>query len=183
MSFLNSPRVVENEQFLKIAIEPVNANAIAIFMSFVLLAMAATAFYFWSLNDAILVLLGGLMAGGMFVGAMYLIATNQRNQSLPYINKNQEQLVLNSGTIIPKGDIVCFRQYRCKTKMSNFKLVLTTVATRGSNGDREYAITPIIGEFSEDCVGEAMADFFGRELFQDSSQVFSADELRDLGLS
>jgi len=181
-NFINSPHVVEDERFLKIVIEQVNADAIAIFMSCVLLGISVSSYCFWGIEYAIILLFGGLAAGSMFVGIMYSIAVSQRNQQLPCVDKAREKLVLASGTIIPKQEIECFRQYRCTTKMSRCRLVLTTVATHGSNGNREYAVIPVIGKFSEDCVGEALADFFGTELFQDGNQTFSASELQDLGL-
>ena len=57
MRFLNSPFVTEDSQFLKVAIRPVNAHAIAIFMLFVLLILVAIAFVTGGSKGAVFVFL------------------------------------------------------------------------------------------------------------------------------
>ena len=183
MNFLSSPYVAEDEQWLRIATRPLNANAISIFMGCTLMAMVACAYFLEGGRAATFLMVGGLMAGGMFVGLIFLVANSQRNAILPHIDKNRELLVLSSGTAIPKQEIVCFRQHICRTKTSNFKLILTTVVTNESSANAEYAVVPVIGNFSDDCVGEALAHFFGVKLIQNCEQTFSANELTALGLS
>ena len=183
MGFLNSPRVTESDQLLKIETNSINVKGIAIFMTLVVLACAAVVFFSRGSNEAVFVLAVGMMAGGMFAGMFYLASANRRNRVLPCIDKNKEQLVLASGSVIPKQSIECFRQYNCKTKMSNFRLVLTTVVVRASNELLEYAVTPVIGKFSEDCIGAPFASFFDTRLIQDSSRTFTVNELSELGLN
>ena len=183
MDFLNSPRVAQSDQFLRIETDIVNANAIAIFICLLLLIATAIAYFFIGGREATLVLLSGAMAGGMFVGMFYLIAARDRDRVLPYFEKEQELLVLPNGTQIAKRDIQCFRQYACKTKISNFRLVLTTVSTKGANGTVEYAIAPVIGKLSEDCIGAALASCLGVKLIQDENRKFTDKEVVGLGLN
>lgn len=180
MNFVNTHRIVEDERFVQIKIEPTNANAI--FMACFLLAATAVAYWFWGGEVAVMIFAATLMAGGMFVGAMYLAAAQERSQVLPHVDRDQEHLVLASGTTISKSDIKCFRQYYCSTKISRFKLVLTTVVTGSSNETLEFAVAPVIGRFSEDVLGESLARYFDVQLVQDVERKFNRKELADLGL-
>jgi len=183
MVFFNSPRITESDGAVRIENDTAPANAIAIFMGLVLLTSVSIAYFFFGGNEAAIVFVGGAMAGGMFVGLFYLIEARDRNRVLPRIERSRGLLVLESGTEIAKRNIECFRQYRCKTKTSNFRLVLTTVVTKGPGVACEYAVAPVIGDFSEDCVGIALANFMAVRLIQDGKRTFSGSRLAKLGLN
>lgn len=182
MEFVNSPRITENEQTLRIEIVPINANAIAGFMFFVWLTMAVLLIWFDGSTRAIAFAVGGILPFSMLVGIFYFLAERDRNRVLPYVDKTQKQLVLVSGTAIAKEKIQCFKQYTCFTKMSQFRLVLTTVVGQDSEGTKEYAVIPIVGNLSEDRVGKRLAECFDTQLIQDNDRTFSVEELTAIGV-
>lgn len=183
LSYLSNPRISESGSLLEIEIDILNANAIAVFMSLLVCLAAAIAYIFVDATSAVVILAAGLTAGSMFVGMMYLIANDERNQSLPYVDKESGCLVLASGTAIPNQKIVGFRQCKCNTRTSNFRLVLTSVIVDGSSGRMEYAVIPVQGSFSEDRLGIALADYFQVPLHRDDARKITVDEMATLGLS
>ena len=182
MKFLSSPQISEDEQFMKFDNEKiVQGFAITIFMSLIFLAMVAIA-YFTAGSEAATILFVSVLMVAFFASVCFIYGNTLVGKPA-YIDKDQRHLVLASGTEISKQQISCFRQYTCVTKLSNFRLVLTTVVTHDSNELHEYAVTPVSGKMRDDRVGAALSQYFGRELIQDNDRRFTSSELLELGLS
>jgi hypothetical protein len=183
MEFVNSPRIIEDDQLLKIEAVSINANAIAVFMFSFWLMMAAILFFFDGSLTGKGLAVGGIIPCGIFVGLFYLLAERDRNRVLPFVEKKNQRLVLACGIAIAKERIKSFNQYTCVTKISRFRLVLTTVVTHEPEGTREYAVLPVIGDFSEDRVGSELAKFFNAPLIRDNNRSFTVEELAKIGIS
>ena len=181
MRFLNSPQLSETEDVLKIETVPVNANAIAIVVaSFLLIAVVLT-FFFGGAKEAGITFAAGSMASFMFCGLFYLMAAEQRTERLAFVNKEHDRLELPTGTTITRAEIECFRLYHCKTKTSNFRVLLLTAVSCGADGDREYAVVPVIGSVDEDRIGNSLAKYFETQLVVDNRK-FTSSELDDWGV-
>jgi len=182
MKFLSSPQISEDEQFMKFENQKVvEGFAITIFMSLIFLAMVAIAYFTAGSEAATIVFVSVLIVA--FFASICFIYGNTVAGKTSYIDKGQKHLVLPSGTEISKQQIRCFRQYSCLTKLSNFRIVLTTVVTQDSNELHEYAVAPVSGKMRDDRVGAALSQYFGRELIQDNARQFTSSELLELGLS
>ncbi len=181
MRFLNDPQLSETEDFLKIKTIPVNANAIALFIGGFLLIAVVLTFLFCSAKEAGITFTAGLMAAFMFCGLFYLIAAKQRTERLAFVDKKHDRLELATGTTISRAEIDCFRLYHCKTKTSNFRVLLLTAVACDTDGEREYAVVPVIGTVPQDRIGNLLAKHFGTRLIVDDRK-FTVAEMDDWGV-
>ena len=181
MRFLNSPQINEDEYVLKFESERVTPYAIGIFMTFIAVTLIAIAYFLGGLKSTVAIIAAVLMIA-FFVIILWFCENVLKGQ-LPYVNKLRNQLILASGTSISKDDILCFRQYRCRTEISNFNVVLTTVVTKELGCELEYAVLPVIGKMKQEKTGLALANFFDRKLLQDTQRTFTTSQLTELGIN
>jgi len=65
-----------------------------------------------------------------------LIAAKQRTERLAFVDKKHDRLELATGTTISRAEIDSFRLYHCKTKTSNFRVLLLTAIACDTDGER-----------------------------------------------
>ena len=161
--YLSRAELFKTEKTIKPKIELLPLKQIAVFMTCLVLANPVILFLFGAEFKTILILfVAAMFCGCGFVGILWLINRSSIDAKVPAIDKTTDELILPSGTRIAKSDIAYFRQFECKTKTSNFRLVLTSIVT--SNEDRQYAVCAEMGRFRNTGIGEEIAGYFGKTM-------------------
>jgi len=151
----------EEEGAIRVELATHNVKAIAAFMLFTVLLSSTITFIAAGPKIGVIALLGGLMSGSMFVGMFALLNMENRNAQLPFIDCETGSLVLASGTRIPKSQIALLRLWSCKTKTTNFRVVLISVVKEDDSGRSQFALFPVIGKFRDTKIADEIADYFG----------------------
>lgn len=129
------------------------------------------------------VIIGIPVAAALFgvcvIGVLWLMKQLHKNAKLPSVDKDTDELVLASGRRIASSSIQVFRQFDCKTNVSNFRLKLTSVVTRDNE---QYAVCVEIRRNTSGSIGKQIADYFGHEIESYPSVIKSPGKLKRLGI-
>ena len=178
--YISNGSLHQSNQFVQIKLEPIPVKQIALFMSCLALAVPLGLIVYGSETATVVMLSAVTFCGaGMFVGLLWMVNLSDTGAKLPRIDLQSEELELPSGTRIGNKDIACFRQYECKTRSSNFRLVLTLVETRQQ---QNFAVCAEIGRFKSTKLGAELANCLNAPLEQHTHKINSRDSLGHLGL-
>ena len=178
--YITNGKLKDTGSTIEIKIRLLPIKSIAIFMLCVALAVPfGLSLFGLDAKTVIGFSFAAVLCGGMFVGMLALVNQSSTKAKLPFIDKASEELVLSSGTRIGKGEIAHFRQFQCKTKLSNFQLVATTVVTRDQ---KQYAVCAETGKFQTTKIGSGVARYLGAENKHSSVFLKNTELLQKLGL-
>ena len=182
LRYISKGQLKDTSTRMEIVTEPLPVKAVAIFMSIFVLAIAIG---FLIAGADVKTIFGFSSAAAfcavMFVAMLKLADKSSAKAKLPFIEKATQELTLPSGTVIRRDDMDHFRQFKCKTKMSNFQLVVTTIVTREKN--QQYAVIAETGNFNTAKIGTDIAKYFDVEISQSPKIVKDQKLLEKLALN
>lgn len=178
--YMTEARLQDNGQLLETTIDLIPVGRIAVFMSCLAVAVSVIAILF-DFENVFVYFIASFCCVGIFTGMIWLLNQSSINAKLPSIDRDREELILPSGTRISKEAISHFQQVECKTKMTSFRLVLTTVFTAKNN--QQYAVCAEIGRFNSTKIGREIASHFGAEVVQNTNVVTEQELLEKLSVT
>ena len=153
------------------------------FITFLSIVVLALPFVMFSVGADVKLVAGVPIAvaitGVCVVGVLWLVNQSHLNANLPSIDKDTDELVLPSGSRFSRLDIEQFRQFDCKTKISNFRLALTSVVTRDK---KQFAVCVEHGTLPSAFIGKQIAEYFEAEVENYPTVISSPENLRAVGV-
>ena len=180
LTYIGDAQLENTGKLLKTTIELIPVRRIAVFLLCLAVAVSVTAFFF-DAENVLLYFFASLCCAGIFTGMLWLLNQSSTSAKLPSIDQERDVLVLPSGTRIDKEEISHFHQFECKTKISNFRLVLTTVVTSDQN--KQFAVCAEIGRFKTTKIGKDIACYFSAEVLRDTKTVTDQKMLEKLSVA
>ena len=168
LKYIGDAQLENTGKLLKTTIELIPVGRIAVFLLCLAVAVSVSAFFF-DVENVFVYFFASLCCAGVFTGMLWLFNQSSTSAKLPSIDQDRDELILPSGTRIGKEEISHFHQFECKTKISNFRLVLTTVITSDQN--KQFAVCAEIGRFKTTKIGREIACYFSAEVLQDAKIV------------